>query len=235
MNDHMRNQILLKLIHSPEARFSDIWDKKIESNVFTYHLKKLETEGLVEKKDELYSLTDKGRQESAFIEGTTGDKAMMVVPVVVIIVIDEKKVLVQRRLKEPFYGYHGFISGKINFGFNAVECAARDLLEETDLSADLELKGISMTKTFNDGKLAFHHFFFTVLGKNHRGKLKYETHKEENFWVSLDDTSKLENKFPDFDYVLDLVQGDKFFIREVDRIQENSVFKESVVRSERFL
>ena len=49
MNDNIRKNIFLKLIHKPEAKFSELWDKTMESNAFSYHLKKLENEGLIEK------------------------------------------------------------------------------------------------------------------------------------------------------------------------------------------
>lgn len=235
MNDDIRKQIFLKLIHTKEAKFSELWDKSVESNAFTYHLKKLEQDGLIEKKGDAYSLTFKGRQESAFIEGDSGERALMPTLTVVVMVKDNNRVLVQKRLKEPFYGYHGFISGKINFGLNVLECAARDLFEETSLNADFELKGFTMTKTFDDDRLAFHHFFYFVVATNPRGVLKTKSHKEENFWVNIEDIDKIENKFPDFDKYRVLDMEGRFFIREVERYQKDGKFIDYKVLSQRFL
>lgn len=234
MNDDIRKNIILKMIHKPEAKFSELWDKDVESNTFAYHLKKLESEGLIEKCDEVYILTSEGKKLTAFIEGNTGDRAALPTPTVVVVVMREGKLLCQRRLKEPFYGYHGFISGKINFGFNVLECAKRDLMEEANLEADFEFKGMGMTKTFNNNKLGFHHFFYYVLATNPKGELKQKTHKAENFWIKLEDTENLE-RFPDFDDIVQLLQQNSFFIRENERIQEDGKFVGSNLISERFL
>ncbi|MBW3015634.1 NUDIX domain-containing protein [Candidatus Woesearchaeota archaeon] len=234
MNQDIRKKIILKLIHQPEARFSDLWDKDIESNTFSYHLKKLEHEGLIEKGEEIYKLTTKGQKLTAFIEGDSGDRAALPTPTVVVVVKDDDKILAQKRLKEPFYGYHGFISGKINFGFNVIECARRDLMEEAGLEADFEFKGIGMTKTFNNNELAFHHFFHFVLATNPRGELKKSTHKSENFWININDIKNLE-RFPDFDDVVELLNQPRFFIRENTRFQEDGRFIKSEVTSLRFL
>jgi len=234
MNDNIRKNISLKMIHRPEARFSDLSDKTVESNAFSYHLKKMEQEGLIEKCDEVYRLTPEGRKASAFIEGDSGERAELPTPVVVVVVKDGDKILAQKRLKQPFFGYHGFISGKVNFGFNILECAKRDLLEETDLEAELEFRGIGMSKTVEDDNLLFHHFFYFVLATNPKGKLKEKTHKAENFWVNISDIKNLE-RFPDFDEVVKLLQQDRFFIRENIRYQENGKFIGSKTVSERFL
>lgn len=234
MNETIRKNIILKMIHNPEAKFSELWDKDIESNAFAYHLKKLETEGVIEKCDEVYKLTEDGKKLSAFIEGDTGERASLPTPTVVVVVMHDGKLLVQKRLKEPFYGYHGFISGKVNFGFNVLECAKRDLMEETNLEADLEFKGMGMTKTFNNGELVFHHFFYYVLASDPKGELIKKSHKSENFWIPFEEISSLE-RFPDFDDLVNLLQQDKFFIRENERLQEDGKFIGSNVKSERFL
>lgn len=234
MNEDIRNNIILKLIHNPWARFSDLWDKDIESNTFTYHLKKLETEGLLEKCGEIYKLTSKGKRHSAFVEGDTGERAAFPISTVIVIAKDGDKILSQKRLKEPFYGCHGFISGKVNFGFNILECAKRDFMEEAGLEGDLEFKGMCMAKTFNDDELIFHHYIYYVLATNTKGKLIEKTHKAENFWVTIPDTKNLE-RFPDFDEVVKLVQKDKFFIRETERYQEKGKFVGFKLMSQRFL
>ena len=163
--DHeLERSILLKLIHSPEMSFNELWAKQGESNTFTYHVHKLEQQGLIAKNTRgNYSLTDEGRRMSAFIEGETGTKAEFPTLTLVILARKGERYLCQKRLKEPFYGYWGFVSGKINFGHNLFSCASRDLLEEAGLfGSEWTLKAFEMVKTFEQEKLLHHHYLFFV-------------------------------------------------------------------------
>lgn len=54
----------------------------------------------------------------------------------------QKEILVHHRLKEPFYGWWGFNTGKIRWGETPEETAKRELLEETGLAGEFQLKGI---------------------------------------------------------------------------------------------
>ncbi len=200
--DEIERKIVLKLIHSPETSFNELWGKEGESNKFAYHLGKLVNKGIIEKSATgNYKLTEEGRKQSAFIEGDTGTRAEFPTVTIVLIVKDGDKFLCQKRLKEPFYGVWGFPSGKINFGQNLFECAKRDLLEEAGLEADeWELKALEQVKTFEDDKMLFHHYIFHVITENVKGELKDKTHKAENKWMTLEEYYSKEEAFP----------GDKF-------------------------
>lgn len=189
MEHELERKIILKLIHAPTAAFNELWGKEGESNTFAYHLGKLEGKGLVAKnKDGLYQLTEEGRKLSGFIEGDTGKRAEFPVFCHVLLVQDGDKWLSQRRLKEPFFGYWGFVSGKINFGQNLFECATRDLMEEAGLTAtNWTLKAIEQVKTYEDGKLLHHHYLFHVHTDKFSGALKEKTHKAEHAWLTHDE------------------------------------------------
>jgi ADP-ribose pyrophosphatase YjhB (NUDIX family) len=209
MDHDLRKQIVLKLIHTPRATYAQLWDKSVESNLFAYHLKKLEEEGLVLKYDDGYGLTAEGKKMSAFIEGDTGGKAEMPTPTVIILVRDGNKLLCQQRLKEPFYGYWGLPSGKINFGWDPKECAIRDLEEETGLVAeDAVLREIEFTKSFDaaadgspnlgdagKGKLLHHHIMFTYEVTAYSGTLKERTHKALNRFLTMNELGAMR-RFP---------------------------------------
>jgi 8-oxo-dGTP pyrophosphatase MutT (NUDIX family) len=49
---------------------------------------------------------------------------------------NNKQLLVQKRLKEPYFGYKGFISGKIRYGEKIFETAKRELKEEAGLDCE---------------------------------------------------------------------------------------------------
>ncbi|MDO8660273.1 MAG: NUDIX domain-containing protein [Candidatus Woesearchaeota archaeon] len=187
-----QRKILLKLIHHPELGFNELWAKEGESNKFAYHVNKLEELDLICKTaNGAYSLTAQGRRMSAFIEGDTGGKAEFPILTVVLFVHKGDKVLCQKRLKEPYYGLWGFVSGKINFGFNLFECASRDLLEETGLIAkEWKFKAIEMVKTIEQGKIIFHHYLLWCETYEPEGALKEKTHKAENVWFTIEEYAK---------------------------------------------
>ncbi|MBW2971997.1 NUDIX domain-containing protein [Candidatus Woesearchaeota archaeon] len=219
----IQQSIVLKLIHKPEMSFSELLGDEQESNKFAYHLGVLETKEIIQKTNGYYSLSPLGKKLSSFIEGDTGQKAAFPTFAHVLIVRDGDKVLAQKRLKEPFYGYWGLISGKINFGLNVEECAKRDIEEECGLkAAKSELIGINQAKTYEDGKLLHHHIMFYVRLSELEGTLKSKTHKGENAWMTIDEFKKKE-RFPDpwFDAVLN-AKG--FVSIETDRIMKDGKF-----------
>ena len=232
-NHEIQKEILLKLIHNPELSFSELWDGKKDSNKFSYHLSSLESKGLVIKKENgKYSLSEEGKKLSAFIEGDTGTKAVVPTFAHGLIIKDNDKILVQKRLKEPFYGYWGLISGKINYGFNVEECAKRDLTEETGLKAkSSKLIGINQIKTFQDNELAFHHIIFLVELSDLEGSLKEKTHKAENAWLTIQEFNKKE-RLPD-PWLETVLNSDKLIILETERTMEDSKFNDCKIKTMR--
>jgi ADP-ribose pyrophosphatase YjhB (NUDIX family) len=232
MDHDIRKHIILKLIHNPRLNYNALWDKKGDSNLFAYHLKKMEDEGLVTKYDDGYGLTPEGKKLSAFIEGDTGAKAELPTPVVIVFVRDGNKLLFQERLKEPYYGYWGVVSGKINFGWNPIECAKRDLLEETGLTAhDGTLRYIEFLKTYDNDKLLHHHLTYMVEVTQFSGTLKEQTHKARHAWLTLEEYKK-KTRFPG-DWALDAVEGNNnFFVFEADRFMDNGKFVSAKIKQQ---
>ena len=224
MDGDLRRAIILKLIHNPRLQFNELWAKQGESNLFTYHLKKLEDEGLVTKFDDGYGLTVEGKKLSAFIEGDTGGKAELPTPTVIVVPRKGNKILCQQRLKEPFYGVWGVVSGKINFGWNPLECAKRDLLEETGLTAhDATLRMIEFMKTYDNEKLLHHHLMYFVEVSECSGELKVNTHKAHHEWLTPEEY-KAKPKFPG-NWMVDVVLPSKnFFIIEAERHMKDGKF-----------
>lgn len=219
-----QRKIILKLIHNPSLSFNELWGKEGESNKFAYHLNKLEEEGLVIKQETTYTLTEEGKKLSAFIEGDTGTKAEFPTLTIVLIIKKDEKYLCQKRLKEPFYGYWGFVSGKINFGQNIEECAHRDLYEETGLETkEWKLKAIEQTKTFEESKLLFHHYMFILETNNPKGQLKIKTHKAEHVWLTLDEYKNKE-RFPGEWFFDHIIHSNKLVLLENERYMKEGKF-----------
>ncbi len=232
--DHeLQRTILLKLIHTPELSFNELWAKEGESNLFAYHVNKLESKNLIAKNQNgKYSLTQEGRTLSAFIEGDTGKKAAFPTFAVIILAKNKNTFLCQKRLKEPFYGMWGFVSGKINFGMNLFECASRDLLEEAGLVAkNWHFRGIEQIKTFEDSKLIHHHYLFWAETSNAEGILKERTHKAENAWLTRDEFFAQKDRFPGTGMFDKVLASEKFILLEAVRESKNGVLVSARITS----
>lgn len=232
MDNKVDKHILLKLIHSPGLSFNELWAHEGRSNNFAYYLKKLQEQGFVVKENDKYFLSEAGKGHSAFVEGVSGKKADFPALIVVILAKNNGKYLCQKRLKEPFYHYVGFVAGKINFGLNIIDCAKRDLKEETGLEAEkIKIKGIVQIHTYEQEKLLFHHYMIITIAEGINGNMMDKTHKGENFWLSSEEYNSMPLKFPN---ILEefLLQDDfNFKILELERYMVNGVIKSSKILS----
>lgn len=231
-----RQKILKKLMHSPLMSFNELWNKEGESNKFAYHLKVLEEDNFIQKSDEGYQLTHQGKKYVAYLEGKTGERSQFPLMGVIIVILNEEnnKVLMQKRTKEPFYGYWGYVGGKLKFSQYILECAKEEIKEETGLECDVELKGLFSSKTYNNDSLSYNHQMFVVKATNPKGTLIKENREGVNLWFKIEDISNLKT-FPNIQNSLSISLSKGFKWVEADRFQENDEFKDiKIVREEEF-
>lgn len=234
--EDQQKKILHALMYNPIMTFNTLWNKEGRSNRFAYHLKKLETEGMVEKTASGYSLTHQGKEYVAYMETETGKEWKFPVMAVIPVIIDEKKgkILMVERRKEPFRGYWGFHGGKLKFSQYLLECAQESLKEETGLTCNLELKGLFSSKTYNNNGLSYSHQLFIVTGTNPRGKLLKKSRKGLNKWIKRGEVEKLKI-LPNIPLLIKIALSKRFRWIEADRFQENDVFKRVVIKKDAIL
>jgi 8-oxo-dGTP diphosphatase len=202
--------ILRELLFHNGTTFSSLNKLDLTNDHFTFHIKRLLAEEVIEKKGKLYYLTQKGKQYAGKLDvyglkmekfGTPG------VAVSATKIIDGKlHFLIQQRLKEPMYGYYGFINGKIKFGEFSEETAKRELLEETGLTGEPKFICIQhRLRGPSREEIKLDHYFFIYMFDEPEGELK---HSEEgkNYWFTLEKIADL-NTFPGFEYSLNVVTG----------------------------
>lgn len=232
--ENNQQKILQRLMYKPVMTFNELWDKEGRSNKFAYHLKTLEKKGLVEKRDDgYYQLTHEGKQKVAYIENETGKEAKFPLLVVATVIIDEtsNKILMFKRTKEPFYGYWGFQGGKLTFSDYILECAQKEIKQETGFECDIELKGLFSAKTFNNDKLSFNHQLFVVKGTNPRGQLLEKTREGENKWMTREEINSIKT-LPNIPLLIDIAFSKNFRWIEADRIQKDGIFVDMNVRKD---
>ena len=206
-------------------RFNSLQIKGMESEHMNYHLKKLVEVGYIEKSNDLYLLTNRGKDYSNLMDDgmTTTEKQPKTSVIIWGVRKNEKgevEQLVNRRLRQPYFGKVGRITGKVLFGETLEDAAKRELYEETGLTAKsfvLEEIYRKMRRREDDvfvQDVIFYIFFVTGFS----GKLIKKTSYQENFWVTKKDLREADRYDLYDDFKLDFRVKPKplKFIENVD-------------------
>lgn len=205
--------ILRELLFNNGTSFTSLNKLGLDTYHFNFHLKRLISEGYVEKKDKKYFFTQAGKTFASKldIDGLKMERQ----GTASVAVTAKKKIngithyLLQQRLKEPFYGYHGLINGKIRFGETSEQTAVRELKEETGLTGTPEILCVyHKIRGPKPTEIKLDNFFFVYMVKDAKGKLK-NTIEGKNMWVTLPEIKKLQ-KFPGFDSLLKVLVSEKY-------------------------
>ena len=136
-------KILTGLLFNPKSRFKELNTDKLSTDAFSYHIRTLAGGGFIVKNGTFYSLTTKGKMFAGKVDTETHTVEKQ--PKVSVILIPHKKFgkkekyLVQQRTKEPYFGYWGFMTGKVKFGETLAQTAARELKEEAGIQGTVKL------------------------------------------------------------------------------------------------
>ncbi|MEA3429758.1 MAG: NUDIX domain-containing protein [Nanoarchaeota archaeon] len=108
---------------------------KIRSNMVAYHLDCMVKEGLLEKTNNFYSLTDKAERYLPVLTHIC-DSELSPLPVVLVAVMDnDMNILLTKRERRPYKGYWGLIGGKMLLEENFEESTIRLVKDMTSLDS----------------------------------------------------------------------------------------------------
>jgi 8-oxo-dGTP pyrophosphatase MutT (NUDIX family) len=213
--------VLLALLFEQRARFTDLNTAKIPSDHFNFHIRRLVKIKLIKKsKDNLYQLTKKGKEfANRFDTDSIVLERQAKIGVLICCFKEENnktQYLIQQRLKEPYFGFYGFITGKVRWGETIKQTAERELLEETGLKNETQIVGIKHKMDYSqDGDLLEDKFFFVIKVDNPRGKLVKEFEGGKNLWLTEKQIMKLPNLFDGVDESLKMVKRNKLVFSEI--------------------
>lgn len=191
--------ILRTLLFKPRATFTELNVLQVPSDQFSFHLRRLVEEKILSKSEDGYEMTTEGKQLAQLMDPETGNyehQAKIGVAIGSVRVEGgHTEYLVQERMKQPYFGYLGLMTGKIRWGETVLEAAARILEEETGLSAELRIVAIKHKMDYaKEGALLEDKFFFIVLAENLTGPFKQEFEGGRNVWMTrtqLDESAKV--------------------------------------------
>ncbi len=205
--------ILRELLFSPNSKFSDLNIQGLSNDHFAYHMKSLIQKGYVSKKNSEYSLTVKGKEFASRMD--TDNTEIERQPKIGVIVVatrfinGERYLLVQKRTKEPYFGYYGFITGKIRYGEKVSETARRELKEESGLDGGkIVIKRIVHDHVVleHSGDLVEDKMFYVILVRNPVGDIR-NTRDGENKWITVKDFKNLKKKYYNEDNIYEISQS----------------------------
>lgn len=223
----IQKSILKELLFKTDARFAELNVDDISNDHFSFHIKRLTKLGLVKKQDDgSYTLTSQGKEYAnrldADSEEVKVEKQAKIGGLTVAVkeIEGETKYLVQKRLKQTFYGFHGFVTGKIKWGEKLKKGAARELKEETGLEADkLELRGVEHKLDYSkEGEVLEDKFFYVFKAVGLEGDLKEDFEGGENRWLTQEEIKGLDKKYEDVLKILSTVKTSEldFFETETE-------------------
>lgn len=182
--------ILRVLLFKKTEKFSNLNVESLSSDHFSFHINKLIKDGLILKNiNGFYNLSNKGKEFANRLD-TKKVEIEKQAKIGVLIVASKfenqtKKYLIQQRLKEPYFGFFGFITGKIKLGESALAAAKRELKEETGMSATVKFVGVKHKTDYSTKNILLEDKFFMVFkATNLKGKLTQEFEGGKNYWYA---------------------------------------------------
>jgi len=220
--------ILRELLFNPNSRFTDLNIQGLSTDHFSYHVNVLIEDGYVKKDNSQYSLTTKGKEYANRMD--TDEASIERQPKIAVMIVatktmeGKKHLLVQERTKEPYFGYSGFITGKIRYGEKILETARRELKEESGLEcSSMHIKRIVHDHVIleDTGELVEDKMFYVIHIINPTGEL-ISTLNGKNVWITEKEFKNLKKKYYNEDKIYEISQ----LKGEMDLVESTYLIKE---------
>ena len=156
LQHHIQKYIIGILIHKKYARFSELRPPKIDTNLFSYHLKVLLKEKWIDKTEDGYTLSKNGL---VYVDRVSLEKlnirSQAKIITMLLIQNSEGDVLVQQRTKQPYIDTWTLPYGKTHLEDVSIEMGARrESLEKLNyLPNTLRHAGDAYIRVHADGEV----------------------------------------------------------------------------------
>ncbi len=207
--------ILRELLFHPSAGFAQLQKPTgLDSDHFKFHIARLVQLEYVAKTGEgKYTLTTRGKEYANRLDTDRNTiEKQPKLSVVLVIENNEGKFLQQERLKQPFYGFWGSATGKVGWGEKLLDAAARELKEETGLTADLRVSGLFHKLDYHKvtKKLLEDKYFAIIYGVNPTGELIADMEGHHNEWLSNDEVHNKEKVFESIIETIEIARSEGY-------------------------
>lgn len=212
--------ILRELLFRESATYATLQKPTaLTSDHFSFHIKRLNDLGFVDKvKPGVYKLSAKGKEYANKLD--TDSNTIERQPKIAVILAIKKvhdgavQYVFQERLKNPYYGFWGFPTGKIRWGETVVEAAKRESIEETGIDVDFVVKGVyhehvtlDESKTIVEDKI-----FFVCEAVSLSDELQEDFEGGRNKWMTIGEMTRQEKKFASYKTEADILSSKDWLI-----------------------
>lgn len=156
ISHHIQKHILGVLLRSKVARFRDLRPPRVDTNLYSYHLKLLQKSGLVVKTDEGYTLTPQGLGYVDRVNaGTFFVRQQPKIVTMLVVQNANGDILLQKRDKQPYIDTWTLPYGKLHIDDVSVLAAAQQEASEKlgVEAAQIEHAGDCYIRVLTDGKI----------------------------------------------------------------------------------
>ena len=189
-----QRKLLQKMAVRERSRFNELLIEGLESEHMNYHLKQLMEVGFVVKEDIYYVMTDEGKDYSNLLDEERDivekqPKISVIIRGVRKNKQGEMEHLLNKRLRQPYYGKVGRLTGKVRFGETFEQAASRELYEETGLRAKTyRLQEIYRKMRHREDGVWVQDVLFAIMWVTEfSGTIIRKTEYQENFWITANE------------------------------------------------
>jgi len=221
-----QTSILRELLFHPHAGYAELQKPTgLSSDHFNFHISRLIDIGYVLKETKgRYKLSPSGKEYANKLdtESNTIERQPKIAVLLVITRTNKKGVteyLFQQRLKQPWYGYWCFPTGKVRWGETIVDTAHRELMEETGLTAHCEWIGIYHEQPIleGDSEISEDKIFNIIHCSDVNGDLITEFEGGANKWLTYEQIESLDKKFQSWQIEMDFLEHPRTLIEKSPR------------------
>lgn len=152
---HIQKHILSILMHQEYARFVDMRPPRVDTNLYSYHLKLVQKNGLVEKTEKGYTLGLKGvLYVDRVSTQTVSIRRQPKIITMLVVQNSNGDVLLYRKKRHPFINQWNLPQGKLHIEDESILAAAKRETSEKigDLNATPEHAGDCYIRMKKDGE-----------------------------------------------------------------------------------
>lgn len=189
-------QILRELMFQKKASYSNLSKACSDHDLFNHHLKELIRKEYIYKNIDSYELTEKGKSIVDFMEEDSSIQDRLKTSLFIWI-LSENKLLLHKRLKHPYYGYVGSISGKMKLGEKVNDTIKREVKEEVGAEPiDIEILGTKRAMFIDkQSNIKTDGLYLVCLVTKYKGDILYKGIEGEYFWEDIDKVLTYEKMF----------------------------------------
>lgn len=213
-----QTSILRELLFHPHAGYAVLQKPTgLTSDHFNFHISRLVEIGYVTKESKgRYKLSANGKEYANKLD-TDNNTIERQPKIAVLLVIErvnpagDKEYLFQQRLKQPWFGYWCFPTGKIRWGESIIETAERELFEETGLEATCTWLGLYHERPRLEGDADFSEDkIFNIIHCTNPSRVLIEDFEGgHNEWLTYSQIIALPKKFQSWELEFEFLEKRK--------------------------